>query len=269
MGKLSEKAPAEVALGRSPLVKVLCQVRFPLQLSIRNDDQVARFQEELRKDYPFLNKEMVHSFRVEGHQVQGGAESAVLWRFDDRKIDYDWRITLSTEFVTLETGKYLSRQDFVERLRKVILAVENVFSPGGATRIGLRYVNHISGNDMSSLEYLLNPPVLGILSSSSDECLPLRKAVMHSITEAMFEADEGRLQAKWGKLPALATHDPAVLRPIDSDSWIFDFDMFSTEILEFDADKIIEICESFSKRVYYVFRLMVKTSFLEHFGGDE
>lgn len=269
MGKLYEKAPQEVALSRAPLVKVLCQVRFPLQLSIRNDDAVAQFQSELRSEYPFLNKEVVHSFRVEGASVQGAPENAILWRFDDQKPEFVWRVTLTTEFVTLETNRYSSREDFVSRLAAVIRAVDKSFSPGVALRVGVRYVNHIHGEDVLGIEHHINASVLGILSPDADDSGPLRDAAVHSVSEAMFNAEEGRLQARWGKLPARTTHDPAVLKPVDGESWIFDFDMFTQENLQFEEKKITEICEIFSERVYYVFRLMVEESFLVKFGGRD
>jgi len=105
---------------RAPLVRVLAQVRFPCILKIDSKEAVARFQEEIRRDYPLLEQEVSQQFQIQ----MGPGGPAIrevpgkLWRFCDA--EKKWRITLVTDSVSLETDFYLSREDFLARWTTVL-----------------------------------------------------------------------------------------------------------------------------------------------------
>jgi uncharacterized protein (TIGR04255 family) len=241
-------------------VRVLAQARFPAILAIRLPDRVAAFQEAIRGRYPILGEDRVQSVQV-GPSMSPRIKEDVIWRFADKDGPYNWRVSLGVDFVSLETTTYLSRADFLSRLREVVGGVEETFRPQEAVRIGLRYIDRQTGEAVAQAPKLIRSAVLGVAGTEVGD------AAKHVITEALLEAAEGQIQARWGRLPAAATVDPSVLEPINEPSWILDLDMFGTEKQPFTTDGILKIATSFAERIYTVFRWMVTDDFLKFYGG--
>ena len=59
--------PQEVYLPEAPLVKVLCQIRFPTIASIDKKEFIAPFQEAIRHNYPKL-------LDIDGFKEYGGTQ---------------------------------------------------------------------------------------------------------------------------------------------------------------------------------------------------
>src|SRR4051812_9018248 len=106
--------PAEIPLPAAPLVTVLGQVRFPEIVSIHHKPFIAGFQELVRTDYPVLRDEVLKAVAFNEHIGTVATSDEVIWRFIDETAS--WRLTLTSTFLTLETRKYVSRADFIERL---------------------------------------------------------------------------------------------------------------------------------------------------------
>ena len=117
MNPFRDHPPQEVPLARAPLDFVICQVRFPSVLSVGRDEFVATFQEALRKDYPFVESQIVQQLQL---AAMGGdlplmqLPSMKTYRFfsPDRR----WNLTLSPDFLALQTNDYKSRSEFTGRL---------------------------------------------------------------------------------------------------------------------------------------------------------
>ena len=250
--------PNQVPLPRSPLVHVLAQIRFPPILAIRSPDSASGFQEQLRADYPILDRE-------EARQVTFGPDGAsqtteVIWRLSDR--DRSWRASLATGFVALETTRYTSRADFAAHLRKVLAAAEVAFAPQIATRIGVRYIDRVEGEALHAIRKLVRPEVLGLAAT------PLASRTTHSLAETLLRGEQGQLRARWGLLPPQATVDPAAYPPVDRPTWILDLDMFQEAETLFAADELAATAERLAEQVYAVFRWAVTDEFLRHYGGE-
>jgi uncharacterized protein (TIGR04255 family) len=264
---LNTAPPKEVPLPRAPLERVIAQVKFPQILAIRNPDKVAVFQEALRETYPNLTEDQVQ--RVEltaGHTPN--VRQGIIWRLTDSERDQRWRVSLGVDFVALETSAYDSRQDFLERLRAITGAVEDAFKPAEAKRLGLRYIDRLTGEAVDRVGELVQPKVLGIMQPSEDPPTTLGDAIIHVMTEAQLLAQEGRIQGRWGKLPKNATYDPDALEPVSTPSWVLDLDMFTGEPLPFVSDELHKTATGFAERLYYVFREMVTDEFLRFYGGE-
>lgn len=255
-------SPAEVPLPRAPLVRVIAQVRFPTILSIRNPEEVATFQEKIRRAYPILNQEQVRRVALNADYPASAPtiQEDVVWRFDDR--NRKWRVSLATDFVALETTSYDNRQDFLTRLRSITEAVETTMNPQEAFRLGVRYIDRITGPALQDISKLIRREVLGV------SLCPIGEAAETALTQTQFRAEEGSLQARWGFLPANGTIDPGTLEPIHEPSWILDLDMSSSAPLDFSADLLGNMSERFAQRVYSVFRWMVTADFLRFYGGQ-
>lgn len=253
---LSGPPPSEVRLPTPPLVRVIAQVRFPGILKIRNPDTAAGFQECIRSTYPVLEKEQARRIELGGQEIR----EEIVWRFRDRA--RAWRVSLGTNFVSLETTKYESRQDFLDRLQSVVSGIEETLNPQEAQRLGVRYVDRLTGPAVDQITDLIRKEVLGVLPSD------IGQIATHILTESHFSTEEGQLNARWGKLPPHATTDPDAVEPCEAPSWIIDLDMFTSDPQTFSTPELIDNAKRFTERVYSVFRWMVTDSFLKFYGGN-
>ena len=265
--KLGGPPPTEVPLQDPPLVRVLSQIRFPPILSIRNEDKTADFQESIRSSYPYLKPEKLQNVRFSDGSDPEYNETFV-WRFEDSEEEPGWRVSLGVDFVSLETSKYKSREDFLKRLEHVIKATEEAFDPAAVNRLGLRYIDRLTGDAVREISDLVEPQLLGIYSPDNGPLSSLRRAMRYAQTEAMFETEEGIIQARWAFLPSRTTYDPSALEPIEEESWILDLDMFTASREDFKTDHLNKVVTGFAERIYFVFRKMVTDEFLRYYGGN-
>lgn len=255
---LSGPPPAEVPLPEAPLVRVIAQVRFPPILTIGEAGSVAPFQETIRAAYPICEDERVHHV-VLGPSGGPNVKEVRVWRFRDRS--RNWRVSLGTDFVSLETKAYESRENFLERLRHVISGVETTLEPQEAQRLGVRYIDRLTGPAIERISELVKTDVLGVSQTA------LGHVAQHVLTDSLFPAEEGRIRARWGNLPPKGTIDAEALEPSDEASWILDLDMFRSEPQTFSTDQLMETATQFAQRIYTVFRWIVTDEFLRFYGG--
>ena len=250
--------PKEVPLPAAPLVRVIAQVRFPAVLSVEQPGFIAPFQEALRDDFPVLRREQ--SKVLVAPQVQLASSPA--WRFMD--VEGTTRISLAQEFLALETVAYTSRAAFLGKLGAATTALCECIRPRVMDRLGIRYIDRVTGKELAKLPQLVRPDVLGVGSGD------LAGNVVHSVSESVFEAPEesARLLARWGHLPANGTVDPTALEPIGERSWVLDLDMFRQESRPLDAETLLKDAQAYAQRMYSFFRWAVTDEFLTAFGGE-
>jgi uncharacterized protein (TIGR04255 family) len=251
--------PAEVPLKDAPLVRVIAQVRFPLILAIEQREFVAPFQESLRATYPVLREEQGQEllFGEAGIAVQ--LKAKLVWRFSD--LAGHWRVSLSPEFLALETTHYTSRADFFERFRFIVQSLIQHVSPSQVDRLGVRYIDRIIGTAVDEISLLVRPEVRGILGA------PMARHVVHSISQSVFAVGEARMTARWGQLPADTTVDVSAIEPASEKSWILDLDMARETPMPFEAERVVLEAKSFAERIYTIFRWAVSEEFLRRYGG--
>ncbi|MEL6605291.1 MAG: TIGR04255 family protein [Cyanobacteria bacterium J06614_10] len=253
--------PEEVPLENAPLIRVLAQVRFPSILSIEEKSFVAPFQEVIRDTYPILQPEQTRGLVIGPSGITSSSPKMV-WRFFD--ISGNWRISLAPDFLAIETTAYSSRSDFLARLEKILIALNEHIKPKIIERFGLRYVDRLDGEDMENLSTLVRSEVAGIISSGFGD------QIHQNINESLFKlpGGEGQILARWGLLPANATVDPSAIEPVDKPSWVLDLDMSLVEQREFSVENLMSDAQRFAERIYAFFRWAVTQDFLRRFGGD-
>lgn len=259
---LSDPAPEPLQLSRAPLPIVLTQLRFLPVAKMESQEYIAGFQERVRKEYPRFSSEQV--LLPVAVQIGSGVSQPSLrtfWRM--ASFDNKWVLTLTQDFLTLETTAYTHRADFVGRWTAIIDAFKQSFSDISAIRYGLRYVNRIDDPAlMGRIQELVQPQALGIVSQ-----LPGADKAEVSMSETLFSVPEGKMRVKWGILPGNVTHEPSIL-PSPRRSWILDYDLFlENSTVPLDLGAIPGMASRFSERGYAMFRWMVKDSFLDAFGG--
>ncbi|MCK5690277.1 TIGR04255 family protein, partial [Myxococcota bacterium] len=239
-------------------------VRFPLIAAIDQREFIAPFQEAIRGDYPVLRQETTQGVKLSPRGVEPG-QALTAWRFND--IKGEWRVSLTPEFIALETTKYTSRDDFLSRLEFVLQALDEQIKPRVMQRLGLRYIDQITGEGFEKIDTLVRKEVLGILVGilGPEHSLTAK----HSLSESLFEVPDskGLILARWGLVPAGGVVDPSALEAIDEASWILDLDMFSTEQKGFSPEQIVGEARHFSERIYTLFRWVVTDDFLGLYGG--
>jgi len=253
--------PTEVPLKNAPLIRVIAQVRFPVIASIENREFVGSFQEAIRGEYPVLRPEKAQAL-ILGPDGPVAIRPSTVWRFSETR--GPWRVSLSPEFIALEAVTYSSREDFLSRLERVLEALRRNIDPKVADRIGVRYIDRVTGANLISLPSLIRSEVASVIGTEFSSHAQL------AITESLFTLPDGagELKGRWGLLPANATVDPAAIDPIGEPSWILDLDAFMAQTRDFDVAALVTQARSFAERIYSFFRWAVTREFLTRYGGD-
>ena len=128
----------------SPLVQVVCQLRFPRILSI-DEKSPAEFQECIREIYPVYNVNIEQQQQLIVEPDNG--QFSKLIRNDQIKnhsfssSDHIWRVSLTSTFLSLSTSQYIRWENFCLHLQEPLNALKTIYHPAFFERVGLRYVN--------------------------------------------------------------------------------------------------------------------------------
>jgi uncharacterized protein (TIGR04255 family) len=252
----------EKSLSAAPLPLVLCQVRWPqITELIDNIDQIAKsFGSGLASDYPLSEQHQEMQIQVSPLGVtQVPGETIHQWM----SADGDWVISLSKLFLTLQSKKYTSRSDFLERLEKALNALSAIVAIPVIDRIGFRYINRITEEDLEQLPRFIRSEVLGGSTISFGDDVKM----LHTVTETLYSVGQSRLLVKSARLPAGGTLDPTV-PPVPGESWVLDLDASIENRIFFDPSNTVAVTRELSATAYDFFRWAVTDDFLQHFGDD-
>ena len=157
------------------MTRVLCQLRFPAILRI-DKEPPADFQEKLRHQFPLFqeandtaNLQLPENLaRIIPSDMLDLMAARSNPRFQFMSKDKVWIISLTREFVAVETTKYTCWEEFRGYLELLLNALVEVYKPAFMTRIGLRYRNVINrkalGQEDAAWRELLADFVLGPLA---------------------------------------------------------------------------------------------------------
>ncbi|MFH0943834.1 MAG: TIGR04255 family protein [Planctomycetota bacterium] len=232
---LAGPSPTEIPLGESPLMRLIGQVRFGEILSM--EEVIEPFQEAIREEYPTLLPE-----------TRVGNPPRTIWSFLDAT--GVWRASVAGDCLALEVIRSPDLRDFLGRFEVLLRALAEHVAPKRIDRIGIRFINRLVGVDLDALTSRMRPEVAGILGSK------LVGNLRQTMTESLFELPDGAGQvlARWGRLPAGATADPAVIEPSDEESWVLDIDAFSARSQPFDVRAVAAHTRLLAERGYAMFR---------------
>lgn len=206
-----------------------------------------------------LRPEQTITFAVPG---VGTTTPQTTWRFTNVK--GTWRVSLASDFVALETTAYASRTDFLDRFNRVVNALVEHINPQVMDRIGIRYIDRVTGDALENIGRYVRSEVVGVIGTE------VAQYVQHALSESLFTMPDGpaQLLARWGRMPAGATVDPAAIEALGQPSWILDLDMFCSSSRPFSAESVVNEVRGYAKRIYTVFRWAVKEDFLRLYGGQ-
>lgn len=260
------ESATEVPLSRAPLVKVLVQLKFPINARIDTPEGVTGFQEALRDSYPVMRQEQQLVMAVQIGQPAGlpmGAGGGSLWRLSG--IDDGWTVVLARDFVAIETNSYTSRDDFLRRFTEVLEAMRaSDLAPVVTDRLGVRYIDRMDGDDLlRDLALLVRPEVLGV----GDVELPDGSEMLASASQTHLRIDGMDIRANWGLLPPNALFLPG-LDGVDARSWVFDVDVYAERTKPFSIEEVLKEAKDAAEHAYQLFRWAVTPEFLRRHGGE-
>jgi uncharacterized protein (TIGR04255 family) len=231
---------------------------FPRPLKVEQRDRVAAFGEAIRATYPILGQEQTHG-RLEASDGLATTQPQTVWWFEDD--ERRWRVSLTPEFLALDTTAYTSRSDFISRLRDVVLALEQHVGPKHVERLRVRYFDQIVGDTRHEIEKLVRPEVRGIAGTAASV------HALHTLTESMFALEGAYLVTRWGQISAEADVDAAAIELTSQTSWVFDLDMCSAEAFPFSVDRVVADARRFAEHIYTVWRWAITDAYLKHNRG--
>lgn len=209
------------------LAEVICQLRFPVILSIGANDPVD-FQEAVRGVFPryTARKEQPRP------QITGlGTPNAKLEtpkpivNHNFISADGRWKLNLTSTFISLSTVNYPGWESFGKQLDMPLAQFIRIYKPAFFERIGLRYVNIISRRALELEDEpwreLISQPYLGVLAEEDVDERAARKCSvdvelnLDSSCRVKLHAGPGMVKANTPN----AQQDPEV-------KFILDMDLF-------------------------------------------
>lgn len=259
-------------LPHSPLVAVLFQVRFAAVLQIA--DAVPEIQDRLRgAGYPVFQEQP--RAEVSGDpEVRFSVATKMRWLFSDRT--QQQTITLTPEFVALQSRRYQSFDVFVKDLEAILSIVTEVADIGLYERFGLRYVNQIVPKQQEQLSQYLVPALAGV----SPETLAVADlGVLDATSKTMVVAGTaigGRLNIRVEQRVANDNSSPVgvasqttepLLAACDRTTGVLDIDHYLVRRTDPSPSAVVDLAWKLHGFVEVAFRTSVTDYAVSQWGG--
>jgi uncharacterized protein (TIGR04255 family) len=253
----------EVHLERAPLAKVLAQVRFPGLAILKDDSIVSTFASQLGKEYPVLQEQRGVNLLVTPTGVTQQQSNQRMWSLPSR--DELWKITVSENFLTLDTVKYPSRHEFVRKFDQAAQKFIELVDPPYFERLGIRYINRVDDKELihDRLISMIRREMIGALAIDRPENVK----ISHSVSDSLFTDGEYSIQMRCGALPPGAVLDIDIT-PIQEPMWILDIDSYIEQKMYRTPEELASKLNILAERAYRMFRWVVNAEFIRHFGGQ-
>jgi uncharacterized protein (TIGR04255 family) len=175
-------AVQRVVYARKPLVEVICQLRFSPILII-DSETPARFQESIRHIFPNFSESTEIQQEILPNMnfpISSGIMNQPS-RISTNKIysftsgDNNWTLNLTRTFLALSSKSYHRWEDFFDKFKKPIEALQEIYKVVFYTRIGLRYIDVFCRLNLglcdTPWQELVQPFILGLSSSAIADCV--------------------------------------------------------------------------------------------------
>lgn len=242
-------------LSRAPLARVLLQVRWPELAAFDMAAASTSLRAALGTKYPVFAREAELQVTF-GPNGPSQSESGFVDRFSTAMDD--WRVSLGRNFIAVETSEYNGHEDFLEKSREVLMALDGTGQIPAISRIGYRYTNRLVGkDDLQSLRDWFDASVLGGIGQVSEE-----NELVHSLTESVYRFDSFFMLVRSARIAPNESIDPSI-PPVSDSSWVLDIDSYEESRAQFDVDRILERAAVLSKAGSGQFRSAATEEFLE------
>lgn len=240
---------------KNSLAEIICQLRFPEILSISTTPP-ADFQELIRDRFPqyTVRQEMAPPKLSPMPQNTPLAPQTRTPNYQFSSADGVWRINLTSKFISLTCNQYTRWEEFAKQLDRPLAAFIKVYHPAYFERVGLRYLNFISRNDLSlsgtPFSELIEPCYLGplaeedVLEQRTSRCSVDAELAIHQDCRVKIHAGPGMVKRNG--------------RPDQELKFIFDQDLFMAKQLPVNLSAAA--LESLHAQAYSIFRGAITTT---------
>lgn len=240
----------EIPLENPPIAEVICQVRFPILLRITAEMPVE-FQERIRDLFPIL--EVQHGLTVQVDPLGDAAAKAEQRIFRFKSEDGTTVVSLSPDFFAISTTAYSHWDEFLDQINLVATAAIEIYRLKHATRIGLRYVNHLTKKNTkvanaSEVWNILRSELTQLWSASPWE---EPNQAIHHLVLSISESERMTIRTGYQR-----DEEPTC---------ILDFDCYTTES-NVPIEGLSDYCSRYHDLIYQAFRWCVQEQKLAVFG---
>lgn len=244
-------------LSRAPLARVLCQVRWQ-QLSVFDLEVVADgIAQIVGGAYPLRDTQQEIEFVLSPSGVSQQS-AGTIHRF--QSVDRVWTLSLSRQFLALETSAYDGHVGFIERLGSSVSALTEVAMIPFLTRVGYRYTNRLTDPvDIADLPKLVVEGVLGGLAQGDTDQLT------RTVSESLYTGVDGTFLLVRSALLEPGVELEPGLAPTDGKSWILDLDAYREKPDGLPVDTLAQQAGELSARAAEHFWSVVQPQYIERF----
>jgi uncharacterized protein (TIGR04255 family) len=231
------------------LKTVVCQVRFSHSFAIEEPSSIAGLQKALRDRYPdaMPRQELLFGLSIPGAQASE-VRTPSIYRFRDAS--GVWVVSLSPDWVGLETTEYTNFEEFRERLEEVIRLVEELFAPAQVDRVGFRYVNELPCGAKGDWRELVQPELHGLAADDS-----VLDHLVDSAEELHLILGQNKMNVRHG-----------MAMEGDKHCYTFDIDAFSEARGSFSTKQIVTTVDELKAQAWSFFRASVTDELLSQLG---
>jgi uncharacterized protein (TIGR04255 family) len=252
----------DVVLQNPPLVLAVCQVRFPRAFGLLQSAELRAFQKPIQDAYPVpaVGAEVIL-------EAQSGADAKIKKSRDKLTFstpDGGWTVSLTEEFLGLETRAYEGFASFRVRLGEALDALLACVEGVKPTRVGLRYINEIRVGETPDWSRVIREELRGPLSTD------VMQHASQCLQEIVISTDEQTgLTMRHGLLPGGTTVAGADV-PEGEPFYLLDCDVFRTFSMDslrtIDPSEIVATTSEFNEAAYSLFRWSIQDEYLSQLG---
>lgn len=191
---------------KSQLLEVIYQLNFPTILSIESKE-ISDYQDAIRKEFPKYKKHEVEerefNFTISDLNLEQEItkpKSKIIHVFISE--DAKWKVTLSSDYISVSTLEYQCFSDFKEHMKTSIEKFIELYKPAYFNRIAVRYIDAFSkkelGLESSDWKDLIQPHLLGLLGCNQCKKENIESNIIKS--QLKFTDYKIRLQAGLGRI---------------------------------------------------------------------
>jgi uncharacterized protein (TIGR04255 family) len=241
------------------LALVVCQVRFDATDALEDRQLARQFFDRLGGQtghYPKLSQIRTQRVAFNVPVTPGettSSEEQRGWRFS--AADDTWHVTLLSDSLALETTSYQSWDEFSPRLEQALTVLGELVEPAVEERLGLRFVNILSLNDVRNAadwEEYIAPEFLGPILH------PMLGAGIKNAEHRILLILDEQLQClvRYGLAPDAGSSSGAA-------KYLIDLDTFREIAAPFDSSEVHKISVVMNDRNVSLFQQIVTAGLLD------
>lgn len=251
-----------VRLERAPLIRVLCQLRWP-QLSRPVDSKLVAdgIGSQLGDDYPFRSDKQEFGLSIDPQGQITPEPAGSVYQFSSK--DSNWAIALGDQFIALQTSQYEDFADFEKRLSKVVSVTRALTDIPLFSRIGYRYTNRLEQpSDIQNLGTYFQSSILGGVAAelNDDQDIKLNRVV----TETLLDYRDSYLLVRSALLGPRESIEPTI-EPVERRSWLIDIDSYVESSQGISGDDLFSRIRELSRKGSSYFRSLLTEEGLKRF----